>query len=86
MARRWCFGMSAALIPAVLFITGRRTTPYRLAASPDDEGYSETQMQSDIFRSTSKVITTRRKTAPMTLSCFERRRLPATITSRFLRS
>ncbi len=50
MARRWCFGMSAALIPAVLFITGCGTTPYRLAASPDDEGYSETQMQSDIFR------------------------------------
>ncbi len=50
MARRWCFSVLAALIPAVLFITGCGTTPYRLAASPDDEGYSDTQVQSDVFR------------------------------------
>lgn len=50
MARRWCFRVLAALVPVVLFITACGTTPYRLAASPDDEGYSDTQVQSDTFR------------------------------------
>ena len=50
MARRRCFRVWAALIPVVLFITACGTTPYRRAASPDDEGYSDTQVQSDIFR------------------------------------
>lgn len=50
MARRWRFTMLAALIPVVLFITGCGTTPYQRASSDDDEGYSDSQLQPDIFR------------------------------------
>ena len=50
MARRWCFIVLAAIIPVVLFFTACGTTPYRPAGSADDEGYSDTQLQPDIFR------------------------------------
>jgi hypothetical protein len=50
MARRWCFRVWVALIPAVLFITGCGTTSYQRANSDDDEGYSDSQLQPDIFR------------------------------------
>ncbi|MGD0061443.1 MAG: hypothetical protein ABSD58_18700 [Verrucomicrobiia bacterium] len=50
MARRWCLNVLAALIPAVLFITGCGTTPYERADSEADEGYSDSQLQPDVFR------------------------------------
>jgi hypothetical protein len=50
MVRRWHISVLAVLIPVGLFITGCGTTPYQRADSAEDEGYSDSQLQPDIFR------------------------------------